>query len=135
MSYQIFVQKFEYGDSAPIPFEQLLDVLSKYGSVEDGHFGLEFVSAVGDICDHAPISGKSKAEITGISFDRPTLHEQLPHLIFDLLSIENTCFFGPDLEYMQSRSEMRQHLPDVLKEHFPHGPEIIKDPLESWPLK
>ena len=135
MSYQVFIKKFENGLPAFIPFKELTAVLSKYGALEEGHFGLEFVSSVGDVCEDAPIVGKGKSEITGISFNRPTLHDQLPLIVFDLLSIENTCFFGPDLEYMQSRSEMKQHLPESLKTHYPNGPQIITNPTKSWPLE
>jgi len=135
VSYQVFVQKFENGDSGIIPFDELNLILSKYGKIEEGHFGLEFISSVGDICDDAPLSGTSKETITGISFNRPTAFDPLPEIIYDLLSIKNTCFFGPDLEYLHSRSDMTAHLPESLLESVEEGLKVITSPKSSWPLK
>jgi hypothetical protein len=135
MGYQVFVQKFKDGDSAIIPFDDLNSILIKYGSIQMGSFGLEFVSNVGDICDYAPLSGESKSCITGITFDRPTVKEPLPEIIYDLLSLENTCFFGPDLEYLQARSDISRHIPESLMVEIEGGLEIISTPMESWPLK
>ena len=134
MGYQVFVMKFENGDTGLIPYSDLTSVLSKYGSIVDGNFGLEFLSDVGELFEYAPLSGHTKDSISGISFNRPTVHQLLPQLIFDLLSLNNTCFFGPDLKYMQSRFRMAEHIPDSLLEHFPEGPEVISGPLQKWPL-
>ena len=134
MGYQVFVQKFENGDSGIIPFEEIKTVLQKYGTIVKGNFGLEFISSVGEVCDYASITGKSKNSISGISFDRPTDHELLPNIIYDLLSIANTCFFGPDLEYLQARSDISAQLPESLLESVESGLQIIRKSGESWPL-
>ena len=134
MSYSIYVQKFENRDSAPIPTEDFIAVIRPYGRIEESEFGLEFVSTVGELCDHASIHGSLINGITGISFFRPLIHDQLPRLIFDLLGIENTCFFGPDLDFLQSRSDLMLHLPEELLASFPAGPEMIENPTSAWPL-
>lgn len=134
MGYQVFVQKFENGDSGIIRFEDINTVLEKYGEIVEGNFGLMFVSSVGEVCDYASISGSSKNSISGITFDRPTDHELLPKIIFDLLSIENTCFFGPDLEYLQARSDISSQLPGSLLEAVKSGLQVIESANKSWPL-
>lgn len=135
MGYQVYVQRFEHGDSAPIPYEELLRVLSRYGEVVDGGFGPAFVSSVGEICDYAPLSGGIDGGFTGITFDRPTDHEKLCEIVFELLGIPNTCFFGPDLEFVQTRCSMEQHFPAALIEHLENGPTIIRSIGDSWPLR
>ncbi len=134
MGYEIFIQKFERGDSSEIPFKEFVDVLSQYGRVEEGNFGFEFISSVGDICDHALLHGDEESGVSGITFSRPTTHEKLPYVIYDLLQFENTCFFGPDLEFVHSRNEMVEHFPKSLIENLPDGPEVISSPTNEWPL-
>ncbi|MCG8667809.1 MAG: hypothetical protein MI867_00220 [Pseudomonadales bacterium] len=135
MGYQVFVQKFENGDSGIIPFEEIESVLKQYGSISEGNFGLEFISSVGEICDFASLSGNSKDSISGVTFDRPTTHEKLPEIIFDLLSIKNTCFFGPDLEYLQARTDISTQLPESLLEAVESGLQVIESANEAWPLQ
>jgi hypothetical protein len=135
MGYQVFVYKFEEGDASKIDENELQDILAKYGSIEEGHFGTEFISHVGEICESAAIMRNDKNEIIGISFDRPTINDSLQKIIFDLLSIKNTCFFGPDMEFMQSRNDLGSDFPDGLLEHFPSGPQLISQAGESWPLQ
>jgi hypothetical protein len=134
MGYQIYVQKFENGDSASVSFEDVSTVLSSYGEIVEGDFGLQFLSSVGEICDFASLSGDKDTGISGITFDRPTTHEKLPEIIFDLLGLKNTCFFGPDLEFVQTRSDMLVHYPSPLIEDLPSGPETITSATGSWPL-
>ncbi len=135
MGYQVYIQKFENGDCANIPYDELAIILKKYGKIVEGSFGLEFVSNVGDLCDYAPLSGDLDVGITGITFDRPTLHEKLPVIVYDLLSLKNTCFFGPDLEFVRTRSEMSAHYPKGLFQNLKYGAKKIESPLDSWPLK
>ena len=135
MSYDIYVQKFVRGESDFIPFDELNLVLQKYGRIEEGDFGFEFISIVGEVCDCAFLSGESLNSITGISFERPTESDILPNIIFDLLSIENTCFFGTDLQYCQSRTEMKSDLPESILNSAENGLQIITTSHEAWPLR
>ncbi len=135
MSYSVYFQKFENGDIANIPFKELEQVLSKYGRIEEGNYGLEFVSEMGEMFDYATLTGNQKDGVSGISFDRPTLHNMFPLLIFDLLKIKNTCFFGTDMEFVNSRYEMTKHYPTSLIENLPEGPKVISHAMENWQLK
>lgn len=134
MSYSVYIQKFEKGESTIIPFDQLEQVLSKYGKIESGKFGLEFISNVGEMFDNASLNGNFEDGINGICFNRPTLNDKLPFLVFDLLGIKNTCFFGTDLEFVHSRNEMINHYPDSLIEGLSHGPKVISQVLDNWQL-
>lgn len=72
--------------------------------------------------------------ITGITFDQPILHAKLPEIIYELLSLNNTCFFGPNLEFVHTRSDMNEHYPKGLTEHLADGPKKILSLAEVWPL-
>ena len=135
MGYEVFIQKFERGNSAEIPFEKVVNVLSKYGKVEKGNFGFEFISSMGEICDYASLHDDKESGVSGIIFSHPTTHDKLPYVIYDLLQFENTCFFGPDLEFVHSRNEMSDHFPEPLIEGLPYGPAVISSPTDKWPLK
>ena len=135
MGYQVYLQKFENGDSANIPYGELVEVLEKYGEIVEGNFGLEFISNVGDICDRVSLSGDLDTGITGITFDRPILQEKLPEIIYELLGLNNTCFFGPNLDFVHTRSEMNAHYPEGLTEHLENGPKKLESALDAWPLK
>jgi hypothetical protein len=135
MGYQVYLQKFENGDSANIPYSELVKILEKYGEIVEGNSGLEFISHVGDICDRVSLSGDLDAGISGITFDRPILHEKLPEIIYELLGLNNTCFFGPNLDFVHTRSEMSAHYPEGLTEHLEFGPKKLESPLDAWPLK
>ncbi len=134
MGYEVFVYKFEEGEPSGIPRNKLGEVLFKYGTIEEGSFGLEFCPTIGDICDYSSLSTDEEGEILCVQFSRPTMDEKLKDVIFDLLGIKNTCFFGPDLEFLQSRSDMAHHLPESLVEEFPDGLQIIESSGENWPL-
>ena len=136
MSYEVFVQRFESGESAAIPFEELSDILSKFGRIDDGYTGLEFYPDDTYVCDCAPLSGDQPSAITGICFSRPAMdHRPFFRIVFDLLGIGSTCFFGPDLTFMQSRTDSKIVLPGSLNKDFPNGPEVITEieQLHSWP--
>ncbi|MBU3026020.1 MULTISPECIES: hypothetical protein [Zobellia] len=135
MSYTVFIHKFKDGDSAHIPFDELEQILSAYGKIETGSFGLEFISSVGEMFEYATLTGSVEDGISGISFDRPTLNETFPLLIFDLLKIKNTCFFGTDLEFVNSRYDMTNHYPKSLIENLPEKPKVISHPKENWPFE
>ncbi|MDG9671625.1 hypothetical protein ONV78_28070 [Hahella sp. CR1] len=134
MSYEIFFQKFENGEAGVIPFEEINAVLKNYGEIieDDGDF--EFVSKVGEICESAYLFGESRDAISGMVFLRPMQHELLPKIIFELLSIENTCFFGPGLDYLQARTDISSQLPESLLEGAESGLQIIDSAYSSWPL-
>lgn len=134
MGYKVYIHKFENGDSAIIPYGELAGVLEKYGEIVEGDFGLEFKSSVGDICDCVSLTGNLGTGITGITFDRPILHAKLPEIIYELLSLNNTCFFGPNLEFVHTRSDMNEHYPKGLTEHLADGPKKILSLAEVWPL-
>lgn len=134
MGYKVYIQKFENGDFASIPYSELVKILEKFGEVVEGDFGLEFISNVGDICDCASLSGDSDTGITGITFDRPILHDKLPEIIYELLSLNNTCCFGPNLEFVHTRSEMNDHYPKGLVDNLEGGPKKVLSPLDTWPL-
>ncbi len=44
----------------------------------------------------------------------------------------STCFFGPNLEFVYTRSEMNDHYPQGLIEHLQDGPKKIASPAEAW---
>ncbi len=135
MGYQIYIQKFENGDCANIPYGEFVEILEKYGEIVERNFRLEFFSNVGNICDYATLSGDLDTGITGITFNRPTSHEKLPEIIYEILSLNNTCFFGPNLEFVHTRSEMNAHYPEGWIESLESVPKKIEAPLDSWPLK
>jgi hypothetical protein len=135
MGYQVYIHKFENGDSANIPYSELAEILEKYGEIVEGNFGLEFISNVGNICDCVTLSGDVTTGITGITFYRPVLHDKLHEIIYDLLSLKNTCFFGPNLEFVYARSEMNAHYPAGLIENLDGGPKKIESPFDFWPLQ
>ena len=134
MSYSVYIQKFDKGESAIIPFERLEQILSKYGKIESGQSGLEFISNVGEMFDYTSLSGNFEVGINGICFSRPTLSDKFPLLVFDLLGIKNTCFFGTDLEFVHSRNEMMIHYPESLIEGLSDGPLVISQALDNWQL-
>lgn len=126
--------KFEQGQQFVIPFQHLKNLLQPYGRLIKHQGDWCFISDVGVICDNANLLGDAEDEIYGISFERPTIHEKLPEIIFDLLQLENTCFFGVDMEFLQSRTAMANHLPEIFQEAFPDGPQLLKDAFSLWPL-
>lgn len=133
MGYKVYLHKFENGDSASIAYNELVGILQKYGEIVERGFGLEFISHVGDISDSVSLTGNVDTGIIGITFDRPIANAKLPEIIYDLLSIQNTCFFGPNLEFVHTRTEMNDHYPQGLIEHLQNGPKKIASPAETWP--
>ena len=133
MGYKVYLHKFENGDSASIPYDELLRILQKYGEVVERGFGLEFISQVGDIADSVSLTGNADTGITGITFDRPMSNPRFPEIIYELLGLPNTCFFGPNLKFVHTRSEMNEHYPQGLVEHLPDGPKKIASPADTWP--
>lgn len=134
MGYKVYLHKFENGDTASIPYSDLVGILEKYGEIVEGDFALEFASKVGDICDCMSFLGNSATGITGITFDRPILNGKLPEIIYELLGLHNTCFFGPNVEFVHTRSEMDDHYPKGLIEHLENGPKKVLSPQDTWPL-
>ncbi|AZZ93510.1 hypothetical protein EUZ85_23415 [Hahella sp. KA22] len=134
MSYEFFFQKFENGKAGVIPFEEINAILKNYGEIIGDDSDLEFVSKVGEICERACLFGESRDAISGMVCFRPVQHELLPKIIFDLLSIENTCFFGPGLDYLQARTDISSQLPESLLEGAESGLQIIDSAYNSWPF-
>lgn len=135
MSYDIFVIKFENGQESAIDFPQLQTVLNRYGQLIEHAGEWSFLSSVGELFDNAQLLGDHENGFFGINIQRPTLHPQLPQFIFDLLSIPGTCFFGTDMDFLQSRTDITSDLPDAFQQAFPDGPEVISDVVANWPLE
>lgn len=135
MSYDIFVIKFENGKESAIDFAELQTVLNRYGRLIEHEDEWSFLSSVGELCDNAQLLGDQERGFFGINIQRPTTHPQLSQLIFDLLAIPNTFFFGTDMDFLQSRTVSTSDLPDVFQQTFPEGPEVILDAVAHWPLK
>ena len=133
MSYDIFVIKFENGTEAAIDFAELQSVLNSYGQLIEHDDEWSFLSSAGELFDNAQLLGDQENGFFGINIQRPTTHPQLSQLIFDLLAIPNTCFFGSDMNFLQSRSDMTSDLPDVFQQAFPDGPRIITNANSVWP--
>ena len=83
----------------------------------------------------ASISDIESGKLTGVSFNRPTNNPKLKELIFAILSIEGTCFFDQDIDYLQYRNLNIEDLPADLREHAPKGAEKVESPEEVWPLE
>lgn len=130
MSYSVYIVRFENGDSSPISLNEVESIVSKYGEIIKGDFGLEIVSKVGDMFECCSLTEGIENKIEGISFDRPTLHPQLANFIFDLLAINNTCFFDTDMEIIFSRYDISNHCPDYMVENL----KIIDIPSAVWPI-
>lgn len=128
MGHVIFIQKFDSTGSGIIPFEELESILQQYGSIVEDSLGFEFISNVGNICEHASLAGKSKDSIYGVTFSRPTDHPMLPVIVFDLLSLGNTCLFDPVVEYIHTRSHMEHLIPEPLLKAAESDFKVVKTP-------
>ena len=135
MSYDIFVIKFEDGKESAIDFSELQSVLNNYGQLIEHDDEWSFLSSVGELFDNAQLLGDHENGFFGIHIQRPSLHPQLPQFIFDLLAIPNSCFFGTDMDFLQSRTDITADLPDVFQQTFPDGPEVVSDAVAHWPLQ
>ncbi|SFW37028.1 hypothetical protein [Cellulophaga fucicola] len=135
MSYTVYLQKFKNGDPDNIPFDELEKILSSYGIIEKGYSELEFVSNVGEMFEEATFIGNLEDGISGICFNKPSLNDKFSLLIFDLLKIRNTCFFGTDLKFVNSRYEMKTHLPQSLIISIQEEPKVISNAIDNWQLR
>lgn len=133
MSYDFFVIKFENGKESVMDFHQLQSILANYGKLVGQGDDWEFVSD-DQLFDSAQLLGDEDNGFYGVSFHRPTADRKLAQLVFNLLAIPNSCFFGTDMEFLQARSEITSNLPDVFIQSFPDGAELIDDAFACWPL-
>jgi len=89
-------------------------LLNKWGAVVSGEYGIELVLEEPYLFSVCSLHGDLDTGISGITFERPQNHPLYPELVFDLLSIPNSCYFEPDLDFVYSRMDMNQHYPDGL---------------------
>jgi len=131
MSYSVYVQKFKSGESVVVPFEQVSNVLSKYGTIGSTGAYLELTPHRDDLCEVAILSGSVQDGVSGISFERPVSGPLLPEVIFQLLAIPGMCFFEVDCTYVAARTDITADLPKGLVEQCKSGAvTVVSGPAE-----
>ncbi|WP_405226588.1 hypothetical protein [Dokdonia sp. Asnod1-B02] len=123
MSFTVFLGKFSNGEPVDIEVQKLLKVISKYGRIEEGSLGMEFVSNNTELFENADFS---KSDSSLFCIHRPSNHPELKNLIFDFLSIKGTCYFSQDLDFIKIRNAKENDFPEDMVQHCRTGLTIVK---------
>lgn len=134
MSYSVYVQRFNQGEEAAIPYQDLVEVFSGLGSLGSAGSFIEFTPNTDDLCEVAILSGDEKEGITGIAFERPVASAALSEIVFQLLAIPGTCFFEADCTYVMARSDVTNDLPEGLLDQCESGQVTIVKTAEEVQL-
>ena len=102
MSYTVFIQKFTAGESSNFEFSELESILSQYRKIINGEFGIEFRSS-SDLFEDTTLE-KSKPDIDGISLHRLNNTDEPRPMTFEILKINETCFFDQDPDFLRIRT-------------------------------
>jgi hypothetical protein len=116
MSYSVYLQKFEHGAPASVPYPVVAAILSQYGTVDAVGSRKEFTPREDNLCEVGFLSGNENVGIDGISFERPVAGRALPGLIFRLLDLPGMCFFELDCTYVLAKTDVTGDLPEGLVE-------------------
>jgi len=121
MSYSVFLQKFENGEPASVPYSDVAAVLFQYGMIDSAGSRREFTPREENLCEVGFLSGNESDGIDGISFERPVAGRALPGLIFRLLDLSGMCFFELDCTYVLAKTDVTGDLPEGLVEQCASG--------------
>ncbi|WKZ87317.1 hypothetical protein N5B55_21420 [Ralstonia pickettii] len=111
MSYTVFVQKFADGQAGSVPYNSVVSVLRRYGSVSDIGQSVEFIPDGDDLCEIGFVGGNRADGVDGVSFERPVSGGRLRELVFELLDIPGMCYFEVDCRFVLARRDVAVDLP------------------------
>lgn len=134
MSYTVFVQKFADGQAGSVPYDSVISVLSRYGSINEVGRSMEFIPEGGDLCEIGFISGNRADGVDGVSFERPVSGGRLRELVFDLLDIPGMCYFEVDCKFVLARTDVAVDLPIGLIDQCESGFVTIISSATEVPL-
>ena len=134
MSYSVYVQKFDHGEPANVPYSEVASVLSQYGTIDRVGSRMEFNPHEDNLCEVGFLSGNESDGIDGIdgiSFERPVAGRALPDLIFRLLNLPSICFFELDCTYVLAKADITADLPEGLLEQCESGRVTVISSVEE----
>ena len=134
MSYSVCIQRFDHGENATIPYQDLAEIFSNLGSLGSAGSYIEFTPNTDDLCEVAILSGSEEEGISGISIKRPVLSTALSRVVFKLLGFPGTCFFEADCTYVMARTDVTNDLPEGLLEQCETGQVTIIKTAEEVQL-
>ncbi|MCL2658679.1 MAG: hypothetical protein FWD62_14945 [Betaproteobacteria bacterium] len=133
MATFLFLQRFENGQPAGMPYRETLNCLMRYGEVGRGKADLELATATDRLAASCTIIGDEKRGVTCIGFERPRFDRELRRLVFELMAQTGCCLFDDALETVYASRKQATELPARFAELCRDGVRRISSAQQLWP--
>lgn len=139
MSYQIFLQRFQNEQAAPVPYKPLTAYLARFGTLAhvDGDLELKFLQQ--DVLCQAGIEGRVLVvgnETSGVqclAIESSRTGEAAARFYFGLMQVFDFALFDDQLNFIYLKQGSRCLLPEAMLSACASGVRRVAHHLQLWP--
>ncbi|HEX8988256.1 MAG TPA: hypothetical protein VF816_09850 [Rhodocyclaceae bacterium] len=133
MTAFLFLQRFESGMPAALPFEPVMELLSRYGKVGRGRGDLEVCFDPGEIAAGCTVVGSAEAGVGCIGFERPRFDKALRRIVWDCVERFGCAVFDDSLDTVYAPLDGIASLPAELAAASANGVRQLGGAQQLWP--
>lgn len=133
MTAFLFLQKFEDGKLVFMPYQSLVEILSRYGKLGRGRGDWEITLPAGETAASCTVVGDAENGILCIGFERPAYNDTLRKIVWECMMQANCAVFDDSLDIVCTCLAGKKNLPKSLREASYNDVREISSELQLWP--
>ena len=133
MTTFLFLQRFEQGAVAPMPFQPLMQLLARHGTVGRGQADVELTLAPDTIASGCTVIGDGDTGISCVGFERPRYDAALRQLAWECFTHFGCTIFNDTLDLVYTAPGGAAALPAAMRAACTCGMRAIGSAQQLWP--
>lgn len=133
MTAFLYLQKFTDGVPAAMPYQPLIDILSRFGKLGRGAGDLEVILPPDMVAAGCTVIGDSESGISCVGFERPRFDADLRRVVWACVQTAGCAVFDDSLETVCVPPDGIAALPEKLKAASVNGVRQISSAQQLWP--
>jgi hypothetical protein len=129
MTAFLFLQRFDNGAPAPMPFEAVMEVLSRHGTAGRGRGDAEFTFAADQMAAGCTVAGSPADGASCIGFERPRFDAPLRRAVWECMAAFGCTAFTDTLDRVYATSAP----PEDLVAGCVDGVRLVSTAQQLWP--
>ncbi len=133
MTAFLFLQRFENGIVVAMPFQPLMDILSRFGKLGRGRGDLEITLPPDTAAVGCTVIGSSESGVTCIGFERPRWDDALRDVTWECIAKFGCCAFDDTLDTVYAPLNSAAALPAKLADACLNEVHRAGSAQQLWP--
>lgn len=133
MTAFLFLQKFDGGIPVSMPFQPLMDILSRYGTPGRGRGDAEITFSAEGIAASCTVAGNLESGVMCVGFERPGFNGDLRQIVWECMTRLGCAVFDDTLHTVCATLDGLSALPKNLVTACICGARQISSAQQLWP--